>query len=181
MKPQLIETNIKIIFCGRSNQDDWKAWVYRFLTKQDTTHSVVWFTQKDKEYVYMINRRDRGGTFLVEKSKYDGLKKQLGLEIEEEVIDLGSVPVSLYQLSSFLDQPKFRLSSTLEYSFWWCIGRFISKTYTPMSCSLTTSYLLRMCGFKIDLHIAPHLLHKEIRNGVDNPFWTSEGWQDHTS
>lgn len=179
MNPQLVQTNIKVIFYGKSNQKDWKAKVYRFLTKQQMTHTVVWFTQLDKEYVFVINTK--GGTYLVEKSKYDWILKRQNIVIEETVIDLGSAPVSLYQLSCFLDRPEFRLSNTFENSFWWLIGRFVSKTYTPMSCSLATSYLLRMCGFKVDLHIAPHLLHKEIRDGIDNHFWTSKGWQEYSS
>jgi hypothetical protein len=179
MNPKLTETNIKVIFYGKSNRKDWKAWVYRFISRQDMTHTVVWFTQSDREYVYVINTK--GGMYLVEKSKYEWILKRQGMVIEETVVDLGSAPVSLYQLSSFLDRPEFRLSNTFENSFWWLVGRFISKTYTPMSCSLATSYLLRMCGFKVDLHIAPHLLHKELRDGVDNHFWTSKGWQEHTS
>jgi hypothetical protein len=179
MKPQLVDTNVKIIFYIKTSEFHWRTKLYQLVSGQKIIHSIVWFTQGKKDYVYVIN--PRRGMYLVDKSKYDRILKSQNITVEEEVIDLGLAPVSLYQLSCYLDRPEFKLASVWENIIWWLFGRFVSKTYVPMTCSLATSYLLRICGFKVGLHIAPHKLYKEIQDGVDNHFWKSKGWQDYTS
>jgi len=179
MNPRLVETNIKVIFYIQRNKRHLRTRVYQFVSCQKIAHAVILFTQGDKKYIYVIN--PKGGMYLVEEEKYAWILKREGLEITQKVVDLGSAPVSLFQLSCFVDRPKFKLAPMRENIFWWFIGRFLSKTYQPMTCALAMSYLLRICGFKVGLHIAPHTLYKEIRNGIDNHFWTSKGWQEYSS
>ena len=177
--PFLSPTKISCVFYREAAERPWRTRLYQFISWQKIAHCSVIFEQEDKKFIYVIN--PRGGMYLVDYEKYLWIIKQQQLAIDTQKVELGISPVSLVQISSFVDRPKFKLSPFYENIFWWVIGRHLSKTYQPMTCALAVSYLLRFCGYTVDLHVAPHKLYKELQDGVDNHFWTGSGGKDSLS
>jgi len=175
--PAFKETKVKAIFVTKTLlESDHRTRLYQIISCQLIGHCYLSFTQDDEEYIVAINTKR--GMFLVPRCRWEWVLSRGSSVPKTTCVDLGSAPVSLSQMSWFIDRPEFRLSSFLEYMFWGIIGRSISKTYVPMTCSLAISYILRMCGYKNNLHVAPHLLYKELVNGVDNHFWRSKSRED---
>ena len=171
-----VDTNVKAVFYTSQAAYPIRTHIGKLFLWSNVSHSAILFTQGDKKYIYVMN--PKGGKYLISLEKYEWFLKMRDIKLKQKVVDLGSVPISLHQLSYYLDRPKFKIAPLYEQVFWWLIGRHLSKTYQPMTCALTASYLLRICGFKVDLHIAPHSLYKEIRNGVDNHFRSSPSGED---
>ena len=180
----LIDTEVEVIFYSESTNDGpplkwWKWWVwwksmpriYQFVTRQRIAHCALRFTQGDKKYLVIIHQR--GGMYFVPESRYRWLMDREGIEVGETVVHLGTAPISLAQLSCFIDRPDFKVAPFPVNVFWWFFGRHISKTYQPMTCSLVVCIILRFCGFNVNLHITPHQLYKEILNGTNNYLRTS--------
>jgi hypothetical protein len=157
-------------------QADTRTRFYQAMTCQRIAHCFLTFEQEDEKYAVVINRQR--GSFLVPYKRYEWLVSQQKRIPDFKTIDLGIAPVSISQMSWFIDRPEFKMSSFKENIYWLLVGRFFSKTYVPMTCALAISYILRMCGYKNNLHVAPHTLYKELENGIDNHFWRSKGWKN---
>ena len=177
LMPAFKPTKVEAVFVVKAvMRSDHRTRTYQVISCQEIAHCYLSFTQDDEKYVVVINRK--GGMYLVDDKRFQWLVKHADYDPDLITVDLGIAPVSMSLMSWFIDRPKFKMSSFWENIYWWCIGRHFSKTYVPMTCSLAISYILRMCGYKNDLHVAPHSLYKELENGVDNHFWHGEGGEN---
>ena len=173
-----VDTKVEAIFYSDSSNDGLPARLYQFVSRQKIAHCALRFSQGDVKYMVVI--RQNSGMYFVTEERYLWLKKRENMEVEETVVDMGIVPLSLAQLSFFIDRRDFKISPFLVNAFWWLIGRHISKTYLPMTCSLIISLILRFCGFNVELHVSPHQLYKEISNGTNCNIWSSESGKDNS-
>jgi len=167
--PAFIPTKVEASFIIKTAiQGDTRTRIYQASSCQMVAHCFLTFEQEDKKYVVVVNRQR--GMFLVPYNRYEWLVSRQKSVPTIKTVDLGIAPISISQLSWFIDRREFKMSSFGENLYWWFIGRFFSRTYVPMTCSLALSYILRMCGYRNSLHVAPHTLYKELDNGVGNHF-----------
>jgi len=166
-----VDAEVEVVFYHDSSNDGLPARIYQFISRQKIAHCALRFSCNSVKYLMVIHQR--GGMYFVTEDRYLWLMKKEKVKVKEEIVSLGTTQVSLSQLSTFIDRPDFKISPFIVNAFWWLIGRHISKTYLPMTCSLIVCIVLRFCGFNVDLHVTPHNLHKEISNGINNNIWTS--------
>ena len=85
------------------------------------------------------------------------------------IIEVGTYPVSITQLQDFIQSSKHGYKvDALGIFLWYVCGRFLLPLVNPVSCSLLTCNLLRLCGIKVQNHIAPNNLYKELLNATDS-------------
>tara|TARA_R100000458_G_scaffold58828_1_gene67763 strand:+ start:3762 stop:4307 length:546 start_codon:yes stop_codon:yes gene_type:complete len=175
--PAFREMGIQVIFYTDSHDRDTQ--LYQFISRQLITHCGVLFTdiETGERWIHLLNRK-RGSRF-VSWDKFENILKIYHPEVHKHMkfIDLGKAPVSLAQMA-MVDERRVKLSSFIENIFYWAIGRHFSGSYVPITCAYITSRVLNMCGYTNKRHVVPHTLYKELNNGVDNYFWTSEGGED---
>jgi hypothetical protein len=166
-----VDTEVEAVFYNDSSNDGLPARLYQFITKQKIAHCSLRFIQGERRYMVIIHQR--GGMYFVPENRYFWLMEKEKIDVGETTVPLGTAPISLTQLSCFIDRPDFEISPFLVNAFWWLLGRHISKTYQPMTCSLIVCIILRFCGFDVSLHVTPHQLYKEISDGINNNLRTS--------
>ena len=176
MTPKFNETDVKVVFYRAYKRRGIATRAYQLFSCQKISHVGLLLKQEDREYIIATNKVR--GMCIIPSSHYNIVLDVSKFPITKEHLDLGKSYVSLYQMACFVDNPEFLLSSLKENILWWLLGRHLSDTYKPMTCALAISYLLKMCGYDVQLHVCPHTLYKELLNGVNNHFRTSEIGQD---
>ena len=178
MIPVISPTKVEALFITKTvMRTDHKTRTLQVVSCQKIIHCALVFTMNTKKWIVLINRKR--GMFLVPWDRWQWIQTTGKYKAEYITVDMGTAPVSLALMASIIDRPEWRVSSFVANLFWWLIGRWFSKTYQPLTCCLTICYLLRMCGYKVKLHIEPHKLYKELKDGVNNHFWNSQGGKNH--
>jgi len=172
MTPKFNETDVRVVFYRAYKKRCFSTRIYQLFSCQKISHVGLSLRQDNREYIIIMN--ESRGMCIMPRSQYNRALDINKILIAEDHFDLDKSYVSLYQISCFIDNSNFLLSSLKENILWWLLGRHLSNTYKPMTCALAISYLLKMCGYDVQLHVCPHTLYKELLNGVNNHFRTSE-------
>ena len=183
-------TKVSVCFYDRS--DDWRGKVIKYLTRSDIHHCGILLERDDKSIILASDKSHKAK--FVDSKRFHGYAYQ-----PTHVFDFEEVPVSIQQLTDFLyshDKQAWREKSSkletrrINYDymgdgrslvFWFFLGRFILPRLLPPSCALITCYLLRMCGIKVNTHVEPRTLYKELDDAVDFNCWTGWRREDHLS
>ena len=147
----LLPTKISVVFYNKS--EDRRAKLISLLTHTKIHHCSI-ILERDDEIIELASDKRHRAKF-VDRAVMEKLySKPIAM------IDMGERNVSIKQLTDFLKDPY--VGDARSLLFWYFIGRYLFPRLLPPSCALITCYLLRLCGFKVNDHIEPKTLYKEI-------------------
>jgi hypothetical protein len=174
MIPVLTRTKVDIMFHTKTFMaGDINTRFLYTVSRQPIVCCSLVLTNEQGKYVVTVSRKK--GMFLVPWSNWEFFNQTKKSSGEYFLTSLGTAPVSLSLILSLVDRPEWKTSSLIGDIFWWVIGRWIFRSYEPQTCCTVICHILRVCGFKIGIHVEPHKLFKEVSSGVDNHFWNGEG------
>ena len=165
-----LKARIQVCFyCSNvSERDRFVQWA----TRSDVIHCGIMVDYEDMSIV-LCSDKFFNAKFINSKAFHERYLQP------KYIVDLGEKDISVQQLINYIDcgyKGDFR-----SIAFWWFGGRYLFPTLIPKTCTLLTTQLLRICGYKIKDFVSPHQLLKEFKDATNYPIRTSRSGQDNNS